>query len=375
METVGVNLSGKHVFLISDADKFFFLLADSLITKLSVDPNAIVAVVYKSGRRVGDIQRISGVGYYSHEQLALEDYLLAKSLTFMSLRSWNSYIAKEIIDLDPRIIQKLFVFITDDEVARWVMNVQKNGELSPDPDQYISEHCVYVLKKIQYFICPENYFKKVISNVLERSDLKFYDASIVFDILPNESSSQLFDVFKNENNARSVKKRILFGTKSTGWRSLILLLRFLFNRSSSFDFEFFVFVNKYRKILVECYLIYKRALGHSNVNVVYLSHLPPEAYNSLVAICSHVILQGRGGASTARLYVKWARGELLVKKNTPNSYFFKDVYGVAIEEYSDRSELVDILIREPNEQRYRENRNIIVREEVRSLKVLSKVYW
>ena len=41
--------TNKHIFIISDRDIFFHLYADALVNKCNVNPNQIIAVIYKLG--------------------------------------------------------------------------------------------------------------------------------------------------------------------------------------------------------------------------------------------------------------------------------------------------------------------------------------
>ena len=189
-------MAGKHVFFISDVDKFFLLFAESLISKLSVDPAAIVAVVYESGANNPEINRLSGVEYLDYNKSDIKQYLEAESLTFMSLLSWNSHIAEELILDDPNVLEKLFIFITDDEVSRWLSSYEENGCLMPDHKLKISQSCIFALDRIRLFICPKAYFRVTISKVLRRDDFYVYNASVVFDILPSSASRNLAQVFE-----------------------------------------------------------------------------------------------------------------------------------------------------------------------------------
>ena len=88
--------------------------------------------------------------------------------------------------------------------------------------------------------------------------------------------------------------------------------------------------------------------------------------------CSHFILQERGGASTARQYVKWGQGDLCIYNKSSNYELFNDFFNVEIIKFNDFMNLIYGI----------KNRNIdiisnakkIEIEEVRSLKILKEYF-
>lgn len=368
------ELTNKHVFFISDADKFFFLLADSLINKMSVPPSSIVAVVYKSGRQPSKGKRLENVRYLNYDETLIECYSNAMTITFMSLLAWNSCIARALIDQNDSVLKKLFIFITDDEVARWRANFEEHGRLLPDPRKFISEDCIFTLKRIKNFICPEAYFKEKIAQVVGRDDLSFYNATIVFDILPCRYSRYMREIVMGSIALDGNKKRILYKTKACGWKSFLFFLRIVFRSGSVDNADIYVFIDKYRRLPIFLYILFQRLLGKTNIDVIALSNVPPPVYNSLLAACTHIILQDRGGASTARVFLKWGRGEVLVKKDSPNHFFFEDAYGVDIKSYANDSELLEFIAAPIGKSVLSTNSQKLEQEEMRSLAVLSEIY-
>lgn len=89
-----MNLQGKHVFLISNNDKFFYLFADALVKKCDVPADNIVAVVLKVSQ-YGTLDRRPPFNYVNSESYNVKDLLMAKSITSMSLTSWNASLVKK----------------------------------------------------------------------------------------------------------------------------------------------------------------------------------------------------------------------------------------------------------------------------------------
>ncbi|WP_353214015.1 hypothetical protein [Salinisphaera hydrothermalis] len=240
------------------------------------------------------------------------------------------------------------MYITDDGVSRWSISFEENGYLKPNDKLIISESCVFALNRIKFFICPNAYFRKIISKVLERRNFEIFDASTVLDILPSVCSGRLFGVFENLDNLSGHKIRVLFQTKDSSWLTFLAVLRSAFRRNPPVRLEFFVFL--------------QGILGRTNVDVTYLSPLPPEAYNSLVAICTHVSLQDRGGASTARLYLKMGARRSAHPSSVPEL------------EYSSWDEVIAKVTQRSSREVIMANAQTILGEENRSLHVLSSIY-
>src|SRR5690554_6817495 len=122
MDNSLMDFEEKHVFFISDRDRFFYLFGDALTSKLGLPAEKVVAIVLKSGRPPVSSPRLIGVSYYSYADVAIESLFKAKSLTFMSLAKWNSSVVKQLISASDSFLEKINIFITDDEVDRWKKN-------------------------------------------------------------------------------------------------------------------------------------------------------------------------------------------------------------------------------------------------------------
>lgn len=96
-----------------------------------------------------------------------------------------------------------------------------------------------------------------------------------------------------------------------------------------------------------------------------LQYLPPTAYNLLVASCSYLVLQRRGGGSTARLFLKWGCGQIIANRNSENATVLRDVFGVKYIEFSNPIKLNS----ETKDKIISTNKFAVETEELRSIGV------
>ncbi|RBP25030.1 hypothetical protein DET50_12423 [Marinobacter pelagius] len=368
-----MGLDGKHVFFISDRDRFFFLFGDALIEKLGLPAELIVPVVFKSGLPPVNSPKLNDVSYLNYEDVGIEILLEAKSVTFMSLNEWNSPIAKRLIDARDEFLEKIYIFITDDEVDRWTKKFEMNGCLSEDLSLHISESCISVLEKVRYFIAPRPYFHKKICEVTRRNDIEFIDASIIFDVLPHYYSEMMRRVFSESFEYGKSGRRVLVGTKGYSWKDLMKFLNSPAFKKYSSNTQFLCFVSPTRRFLIEAFGLYRKIIGRDFFNITYLSPMSPQMYNAMLASCTHLILQDRGGASTARLFAKWGRGRIAVRRGSPNHVFIEECYGIDLYTYDHEKDINPDFFDGSGFDPSESAKNVCA-EERRSLSVLSSLY-
>lgn len=368
-----MDLDGKHVFFISDRDRFFYLFGDALIARLGLPAECIVPVVFKSGMKPVSWPRLIEVAYVNYEDVGIESLSKAKSLTFMSLNEWNSPIVKRLIDAHDEFLEKIHIFITDDEVDRWKINHAANGQLLEDPSLHISSDCISVLKRVRYFIAPKPYFHDKIREVSNRRDIEFIDASIVFDVLPHEYSEMMRRVFCETFEYGVGNHRVLVGTKGYSWKDLFKFLKNPVFQKYAPNTDFFCFISPSRRLIVEAFGLYSKIVGRDFFNITYLAPMSPQIYNSMLASCTHLILQDRGGASTARLFAKWGRGRIAVRRNSPNHTFLEKCYGVDLYVFDHEKDIDANFFNGSGFDPIESAKNVCA-EELRSLSVLASLY-
>ena len=210
---------------------------------------------------------------------------------------------------------------------------------------------------------------------MDRDDIKVLNCSIIFDVLPYKSSSYLFKSLKPIGNKESTSElRILVGTKGCELSFFLSLLKVLSKRKSKInsDISLLVFQRLRNRIIIDTFLLFGKLLKLKPVNVTYLSKMPPHLYTATVASCNTVLLQDRGGASTARLFCKWGRGTVLLRKNSPNYFFFKDVYNIDFLSFDCIEEIEKVL--NSNIVDVKKNSYNVLSEERRAIDVFRSIY-
>ncbi len=375
------TFNDKHVFFISDRDKFFYLHADALINKSEVKVENICAIVYSTCKggvaNLNELKKLEGVTYFEYEENYVEFISTAKNLTFMSLHECNSGIAKKIIDSNEDVLNRLYLFLTDDEVDRWNKTYLKYNKLTVNKRRYISSDDVYVLKKIKNFIASKETFEEKLKLILNREDINVVDSSLIFDILPTQISKELEQVVHSSNVWSKSEKKILIGSKPRAFsiRQIINIISSCCKAELYNEFSFLLLwpaKKGVRRIIIDLYLLYLRYFKKITVNLSYVTALSPLAYNTLVSSCSHFILQNRGGVSTARLYLKWGQGVVCIDESAENVDMFIDAMNLDVITFASFNELAYKI--KQCEIDVARNAELIIKEEHRSARVLAKVY-
>lgn len=368
-----VELVDKHVFLIGDNDKFFYLQADSLINKAGVNQEHLCAIVlpYSDVDEFDSLRKLEGVTYLKYSECLLAKIIKSKSITVMSLTCKNSWLVNSLLDLSSCLLSRLYLFITDDEVDRWSYVYNKNGVLIEDEKRLIGPDDLVVLSKINYFIAKETTFKPLISKVLER-DVDIIDCGIVFDTLPVKSHSMLDELLIDNPSSRSVK--LLYGTKGMPTGEVVnflLLCTKLAKKINKFNLVL-LSQNPFKIMLFELFRLSMKVFKKKTLHIDYLNITDPFTYTVNVMSCSHIVLQGRGGASTARTFVKLGRGILCIKDLTHNADFFENSYNVKVLKYCSIEQLANKILNENVDLNI--NSKVLEKVEVDSLHNFKKLY-
>ncbi|MDH5888513.1 hypothetical protein [Vibrio splendidus] len=367
-------LSFKHVFFVSRSEYFAPLFLDSIIYKVGVPPASICVVRYgvDSGKSK-NIQELEGVTYLDSESVDKSVFINAVTITYLSLSSFNSKYIRWLLELSPKIKDKAYMLLTDDEVERWLECKERYGKLIPDPKLHLSCDDVWVLNEQVNFIGLDSVFRDRLTNSLGMKDWEILNATSVFDILPAKQS----DSFSNALSSVSEgKKTILLGTKPNAfkYKDVKELIKAFVIQGRQKDFKFIIMwpVTQWRKrVALELYFLYLHKVKNITIDVSILTSLSPFSYNALVSSCSHLLLQARGGGGTAREYIKLGRGKVCIAKGGYNCSLFSQelsVECVLFDSYEDLVKNIDCRID------IQGNALKINEEEQRSIRELAKLY-
>jgi hypothetical protein len=365
------GISNKHIFICIENDSFLQLFVDVLVSKtnLNKDDFAIVIIPLKTRH---PFNKVIDAEFIDYNESLIPDLVNAKSLTFMSLNNWNSVVLNKLVDQDNKIVNKIFIFIGDDEIDRWNKNFNINTFLKEDESQHISSEVIKALSYRLNFIMSHKYFYDVLKKILSIDKINVIDASLTFDILLTDQSEKLFHIVKS-----SFKKneKILIGSKanSFGFRATTKILNSFYKLETINNYKFVCLNQGKHRIALMLYIFFFRLFKKINLQVEFFPTTEALTYNSMVSSISYFILQDRGGVSTARNFAKWGCGVLCVMQDSPNSGVFKDVYKIDLIDFENYDEIAN-KIKNSQHINVQLNRMKIMDEELRSIDQLSKIY-
>ena len=365
------DMLNKHIFMCIEYDNFIQLFVDALVSKtnLNKDNFAIVIIPLKPRYPFNKFLDVEFIDYNDH---LIPDLVNAKSLTFISLNNWNSVVLNKIIDQDNKIVSKVNILITDDEVDRWNKNFNKNSYLKEDESQHISLEVIKALSYRLNFIMPHKYFYNVLKKILNIDETNVIDASIIFDMLLADQSEKLFQIVKSTYKE---DKKILIGSKanSFGFRATTKIFNSFYKSKMIHKYKFICLNQGVHKIALILYIFFMKVFKNVNLQLEFFPTTDSLTYNSMTSSISYFILQNRGGGSTARNYAKWGCGVLCTLKDSPNSQVLKDVFKIDLINFENYDEIAN-KIKDSQHIDVQQNRKKIMDEESRSIKVLSRIY-
>ncbi|MDH6027898.1 TM1812 family CRISPR-associated protein [Vibrio splendidus] len=368
-----MRIKFKHIFFLSRTENFSSLFIDSLIGKVGVNPESLCIVRYGDSSNGNVVDMIEGVTCLDLEDVEDSLFINSTTITYFSLNSYNSKYIRSLLSIAPEIGDKAYMFLTDDEVERWIKCKEKYGILTSDDKLSISDDDIWVLKRQKGFFGLDKIFREKLNSSIGQQDRIFVDITSVFDMLPTLPSEHLFSAI---SHSRTVSKTILLGTKPSAfkYKDLKCLIQEFVKFGLHKEFKFIIMwpVTQWRKrVLLELYFLYLHKIKKITLDVSILTSLSPLAYNAVVSSCSHLLLQSRGGGGAARLFLKLGLGKVCSVRGGHNGRFFKEGQSIELLEYSTFRELVENLKRDvdiPN------NALKINEEEQRSIKELAKFY-
>lgn len=364
----------EHIFMVCADDDFIYYYLDTLIYRANVKKENMKVIVIDE--RFPE-RKVDGVKYELYDKSNLKEYSSSKTITFISLHSSNSKYMRDLFEFDLDLACKVHVFLTDDEVARWCFSIEKYGRVKSGKMFSTNKDVLFCLKYIKNFIKHEAVFRTKLSNVLGRNDIYFTNADGCFSSLPCAMSDELEIILKKSNDWSGKEKKILIGTKQKSFsiKNIIRIIWSFCRKGKGEEYKFLIFSHKKQRkerIFLDIVLIIFRHLLRQTINISYVTALSPFAYTSLVMSCSHMILQPRGGATTARLFMSWGQGVVCVPENSPNAIGRKLAYGVDLIEFNSFSGLVDGVMEDNVD--VRKNAILVKEEEKRCWGRLGELY-
>ncbi|MEZ8252961.1 hypothetical protein AB6C79_09565 [Vibrio splendidus] len=333
----------KHVFIIPRKDVFFSLHVDSLINKVGVDPNSICAI-FISEDEDEVIVGYPGVEYINSQSVVITDLVESSSITSFSLGIHNSSFVSSMFRGVPNIVELFYIYITDDELDRWDKVHSEFGKLKKTVKQGIDENVLYVLSKVNKFIAIKSIHHEVINKVIGR-EVYFFDVSCLFNILPSAQHENVINSLEFEGDSKV--KRVLFHSKglTRGKEDVEKLLEAYssFDKTFNGDVHFLVYIgNRRTRRWLSLRLFILSVINKKPLRIDVLNHTDKYTYMSQVMTCDFMILQPRGGASTARTLLKSGRGMVCVYSKSKNAKSLSEGFKVPVIEGDSYQEMADL---------------------------------
>jgi hypothetical protein len=329
-----MSIKNKNIIIGSVEHIFVKLYVDMLLNNCDCPKNEL-CIVSTSG--ISDTCKLDGVDIIPFESISIEEFDECKTITAISLGRHNSYQLAKIINAND-VLDRLYIHLTDDEVARWLKTAIKHKKLKPTNKNLLDDDCMFILNHVRNIIAPREYFESSLQFLIGRMDINYIDARDAFKSLPTKLWDKFSNLIYGGGNEVSPEKSIMVGAKRGVFpiRKVISLIRAFRDEGLLPEYKFVIFTYKKKKsfrILLDMYLIYLRLIRRCCVDIAYPTATNALTYNTLIMSCSHLILQGRGSMSTARSYLSLGRGVIHVKKGSPNHIELSESESIDVDGY------------------------------------------
>ncbi len=350
--------SKKHIFIVSSDCIFSANLLTNFIYKGVLDSKDLKVVIYDKGLVpcvfIDDLLN-KNIEVVSWGEFKGDNVCCYETLTALSLDSFNAKIVLDCIELGFIVPSDVNIIITDDEVDRWFKLYNKKNRLIACRKSMVDENVLAVLGFVDNYMCPYDPLGKLLEEILGRQ-LNILDVVVPFTILSYElleiaESSILKEKISNKGSNR---KRIMIQTKpwsrrdSLYWLS-VLLLHFIRSRSKDFGkpitLGLWVKQNKVNLMFVS-FIKALITIRRMDVKFELLEKVTPEEYLFKIYEFDCLILQDRGGFSTAKYFVEKI-GRVVVKRNSINHKTFKHAYECNIDNVYKLDRAILVCMAEP----------------------------
>ncbi|MEZ8464831.1 hypothetical protein AB6D04_11240 [Vibrio splendidus] len=331
----------KNIIVGFENHVFTKLYIDVLIRKCSIKEEDIVLISLSESDQINHLKgtNVKLVNYRNVDPAAL---VSCKTVTSISLSLSNAPFLKSLLECSDKFIGKLYIHLTDDEVARWLKTIDKHGSLIQTRNNQINEDCLFVLSKVINFIAPEPYFRPSLEKILKRQELNFYDARDAFKSMPSELWDEFECMRSKFVEETQAENKILIGAKADSFTVLeVLSIIYRLGMAGVLNqHKLLVFVKPKRvfsRLVIDTFLaLFKMKCV---VDISYVTPTNNINYNALFMSCSDIILQGRGSMSTARSYVSGGTGRIHVKDGSPNFIEMVEAEGISVCSYNTLTEI------------------------------------
>ncbi|MEZ9477058.1 hypothetical protein AB4172_18265 [Vibrio splendidus] len=367
--------SCNHLFLCPDNNVFSGLFIDALVNKVGIKSCDITVVFFKTKvDKVSISNDIPGVHYLDYESSGNELFKSAKTITYFSLNSFNSSVVRDVMQISHDMKDKMYMLLTDDELERWILCYEKHGKLIVDKKSNLSKDCLWVINNQENVIALKSAFYGKLSKFISSSVLNVINSSVIFDTMPSKSIESLARVVNLEFTVK--ENLILIGSKPNAFNfnELKSIIRSFVRKGVNNNSKFIViWSNKQwrQRVLFEMYILFLNKVKKENIDLSIITSTPSLLYTTMVMSSTHLILQNRGGVSSARLFMKWGQGKVCIEKGSPNEHLYKECQSIDTLSFESFDDLA-CKVNDPID--IQGNALNINEEEQRSIRELAKLY-
>lgn len=315
------------------------------------------------------------IDYYKNHSIG--SLSSAKTITFISLKSNNSFLLKELLENSEDVANKIYVHLTEDEMSRWVQTKRKYGKIIITKKNFVSDNCLYVLPKLKNFIASEKAFRDDLEEALGRNDFNIIDARDAFSVMPTLLLDKFRALYHDDSKNTLPENKILIGGKRGAFpfREIVAILNSLDKQGILLKNKYMVFTYEKRKlfrVMLDLYCLYLRHIKKKIIDISYPTVTNSVTYNSLVMSCSHIILQKRGSMTAVKEFVRLGRGVVHVENGTRNERELTQSIDIDVARYSNLAELAKNI--EDNNIDIRDNQRRIEERFMDSYHKLNRIY-
>lgn len=355
---------------------FTLLYIDTLVKKCGINKRNICLLSLDNTPENFYLDQ-SEVKVFNYNYFSKDALLSVKSITLMSLVTNNAAYIRELFEYSDTFIDKTYIHLTDDEVARWVKTKNTHGKLQQTRNNNLNEDCLFLLTKNRHFIAPKQPFREYLEYVLERDNFNLYDARDAFKTMPSELWDKFKNVYRNRHTDTLPENKILIGAKRDSFSQIdtFKIIKALNKKGLFPHFKCLIFVaekRQYFKLLLTLYSLYLKYFKRIDLNITCHGPANNVTYNSLVMSCSHLILQGRGSMTTARSFLSVGNGVIHIKENTPNDIELTKAEGVNVAKYLTFDELAEQILN--TKINVKSNSDVIELKYLNKYEVLESIY-
>lgn len=329
----------KHAFLSEARSPHTLNLLLNLISENILSRSDIVLILY------GDISSEKSILHkarlYSIETLTWDE-IKESNLQFLSfnpfsLSSFNSKIINECIRKGFVKSSCINFLMQDDEIDRWNKIYNKYGKLVEDESAFVDSDVISILNTVDSYIVPRQPWGDILERVVGRK-LKIVDAIIPFSVIDYQSE-KIFDQFLNSRRINKIKDntyKILFYTKPTTLKEVLDSLSAVMHvilksktplQGKSITIGLWMSPSYKINLLQKALKTLASKQMVNNINIEFKKNMTHEQYLFMLHDYDCLILQERGGFSTAKYFAEKI-GKLVTLTDSLNDKALQLDYGI-----------------------------------------------